>query len=251
MKSFSKLISLLLVLSMCLAFAACGTQQDAAGAPKDTSSPADTTAPSLPSAESTVAPSPTPDVELKPSEEPAESEVPEESEQPAETPEAEPEQPADAPSEPAPTPESNPVPSPESTPEAPEASAVDLMAFYYNITGTYEFAMMGAMDNGLLDAFYPGLTAISMKQSVCMMPMITGVACEVLLVECENEADAATVASIFEARKQSQIDGGAFYPESIVVWERAYVVTHGNFVALFVHPTNSGDMAAMFDRLFA
>lgn len=241
MRSFTKLIALLLVLSVCLAFGACGTQQDAAGAPKDTSSPADTTAPALPSAESSVAPSPTPAVEPEPSEEPEESEAPEESEQPVETPEAEPEQ----------TPESAPVPSPEPTPEAPEVSAVDLMAFYNNITGTYEFAMMGAMDNGLLDAFYPGLTAISMKQSVCMMPMITGVACEVLLVECENEADAATVASIFEARKQSQIDGGAFYPESIVVWERAYVVSHGSFVALFVHPTNSGDMAAMFDRLFA
>lgn len=249
MKAFTRLIALILALVMCFAMAACSADNGAAGAPVNTGAPADTAAPSLPSPTPTI-----PSAEPEPSEEPEESAAPEESEQPAETPEAAPEESPEAPADPsiAPeAPESTPVPSPEPSPEAPETASVDLNAFYANITGSFEFAMMGAMDNGLLDAFYPGLTAISMKQSICMMPMITGVVCEVMLVECENEGDAAAVKAIFEARKQSQIDGGAYYPESIEAWERAYVVANGSFVALFAHPNNAGDMAAMFDRLFA
>ena len=42
--------------------------------------------------------------------------------------------------------------------------------------------------------------------------MITASGHEIILIQCENEDDVATVQSILEARKQSQIDGGAFTP---------------------------------------
>ena len=246
MRTFTSLIALLIVLSMCFAFAACGKAENGVAGGEE--------APTVPS--STPLPSPTPAAPTpssKPSAAP-EIDAPEASAEPTATP-VTPAEPSEAPVTPSATPVPTPTPSvetsPEPTPEAPVDEYVDLTAFYNNITGSFEFAMMGAMDAGLLDAFYPGLTGISMKQSICMMALITGVVCEIMLVECENEEDAKTVEAIFEARRQSQIDGGAFYPESIEGWERSYVVRHGSYVALIAHQNNSGDITAMFDRLFA
>ena len=48
---------------------------------------------------------------------------------------------------------------------------------------------------------------------------------------------------------QSQIDGGAWYPASIEVWEGAQIVTEGSFVALFAH-SDAESMAQDFSALF-
>ena len=80
-------------------------------------------------------------------------------------------------------------------------------------------------------------------------PMISAAVCEILMVECENSEDAAAVAEIFRERMQSQIDGGAWYPASIEVWEGAQIVTEGSFVALFAH-SDAESMAQDFSALF-
>ena len=107
-----------------------------------------------------------------------------------------------------------------------------------------------SMDSTILDNFYSGLTAISTKQLVAQMAMITASANEIVLVECTNSEDVAAVQAIFEARKQTQMDGGAWYPETIAQWGEAQICVSGNFVMLVCH-ANAADIAASFYALFA
>ena len=136
------------------------------------------------------------------------------------------------------------------TPSEPaETGSVDLTEFFNNMTASYEFANLMDMDSATLDGFYPGLTAIAAKQLIAKTPMITMTANEIVLIECENESDAAAVKAIFEARKQSQIDGGAFYPATIELWMNAQICVNGAYVMLVCHQ-NAADIAAAFNALF-
>lgn len=130
-----------------------------------------------------------------------------------------------------------------------EGTDVDLAAFFDTLSETYEMAATENLDAEMADAFLPGLNDISLRQSVLRTPMITAAVCEILMVECENSEDAAAVAEIFRERMQSQIDGGAWYPASIEVWEGAQIVTEGSFVALFAH-SDAESMAQDFSALF-
>ena len=51
-------------------------------------------------------------------------------------------------------------------------------------------------------------------------------------MELEKESDAKAVADLFQARIDSQVQGGAFYPETIESWKKAQVLTKGRVVAL-------------------
>lgn len=130
-----------------------------------------------------------------------------------------------------------------------EGTDIDLSAFFDTLSETYEMAATENLDAEMADAFLPGLNDISLRQSVLRTPMITAAVCEILMVECENSEDAAAVAEIFRERMQSQIDGGAWYPASIEVWEGAQIVTEGSFVALFAH-SDAESMAQDFSALF-
>ena len=130
-----------------------------------------------------------------------------------------------------------------------EGTDVDLAAFFDTLSETYEMAATENLDAEMADAFLPELNDIPLRQSVLRTPMITAAVCEILMVECENSEDAAAVAEIFRERMQSQIDGGAWYPASIEVWEGAQIVTEGSFVALFAH-SDAESMAQDFSALF-
>ncbi len=162
---------------------------------------------------------------------------------------------------PTPTPEPSPTPSetvepsvePSTEPSAEpsqEPSAVDLAAFFKSVSSAYDFSGMAEMDATLLDNYYPGLSAISTNQLVAYMAMITASANEIVLVECANAGDVAAVQSILEARKQSQADGGAWYPATIEQWSNAQICVSGNYVMLVCH-ANASDIAASFYALFA
>ena len=161
-------------------------------------------------------------------------------EQPA-TPEAKPETPA---------PEAKPEVKPE--PEAPAPAKVDLAAFYASIfTDPDNAPAMISMDNEALDAFYPGLNAISLKQKVAYMPMMTAVPCEIVMVECANATDVAAVKAIINARISAQVDNHFNYPMVIEAWEReAKVVANGNYVALLVISGMTGEVVSNFNALF-
>ena len=184
----------------------------------------------------------TPAPEVKPEEKPAEPapEVKPE-EKPAEpAPEAKPEE---KPAEPEAKPE-------EETPAAP--AKVDLAAFYSTIfTDPANSPSLVPMDDGMLDAFYPGLTALSLNQKVAYMPMMTAVPCEIVMVECANAADVETVKGIFKARIEAQVNDQFNYPMVIAAWEtEAKVVSNGSFVALFVISGMTDQVVSSFNALF-
>ena len=126
----------------------------------------------------------------------------------------------------------------------------DLTEFFDSLNETYDLSSTSDLDDTLVDSYLPGLKDISLVQSVLKAPMISAIVSEILMVECENSEDVATVEEIFQTRMQSQIDGGAWYPASIEVWEGAQIVTEGNYVALFAHE-NAAAMAEEFQALFA
>lgn len=239
MKLTRRITALALALLMLTALAACGSSSD------DPASPSDEVIGDV--ASSTA-----------PSESPEASEEPEESAEPTPTP-----TPVPTPT-PTPAPTPTPVPSvqpteqpaaPSETPgaqpsENPDGESVDLSAFYDTVTSSYEFASLSDLDSTMLDTYYPGLTAVSTLQLIAKMPMISASGHEIVLIQCENSDDVATVQAILEARKQAQVDGGAWYPETTAIWESAQICVSGNYLMLISHE-NAADIADSFYALFA
>lgn len=239
MKLTRRITALVLALLMLTALAACGSSSD------DPASPSDEVIGDVASS-------------AAPSESPEASEEPEESAEPTPTP-----TPVPTPT-PTPAPTPTPVPSvqpteqpaaPSETPDAqpsenPDGESVDLSAFYDTVTSSYEFASLSDLDSTMLDTYYPGLTAVSTLQLIAKMPMISASGHEIVLIQCENSDDVATVQAILEARKQAQVDGGAWYPETTAIWESAQICVSGNYLMLISHE-NAADIADSFYALFA
>ena len=146
---------------------------------------------------------------------------------------------------------------PAEKPEAPSANAVDLKAFYESIMASAgenaPFMMDVVTDLGVegIESFYPGLTGVSTNQMLVYMPAMSAVACEIVMIECANAADVEAVKAILQARIDTQVDGGAWYPETIEGWKNnSDIVVNGNYVALFVIPEGMMDAAAEFGKLF-
>ena len=135
--------------------------------------------------------------------------------------------------------------------ETPEIKSADLQAFYEKTFMNENMPMMGVMEGEMLDAFYAGLSALNLKQCIVAMPMISAVAAEVALVEVNDAADLAKVEEIFKARITAQVDGGAFYPATIEVWEKnAEIITHGNTVMMICMDPKD-EVVKAFNELFA
>ena len=219
-----KLTALLLAMSLCLALSACGAKETAPEAPEAPA--ASTEAPDV----TVELPEVDPDVDVPA----ASTEGPEEIEMP--TVPAEPG--SEGPSEPE-------TPSVEvEEPAAPEmpavSSGVDLNGFYTSVCTTYgeNFpANMNLCESvEMLDAFYPGLSGLETKQLMIYQPMMGAVVCEIALVEVTNSADVDAVKDIFQARIDTQVEGGAWYPESIEGWKsNSRVVANGNCVMLIAY----------------
>ena len=146
---------------------------------------------------------------------------------------------------------------PAEKPQAPSATVVDLKAFYESIMASAgenaPFMMDVVMDLGEegIEMLYPGLNAIAANQKALYMPAMSAVACEIAMIECANAADVEAVKAIFQARIDAQVDGGAWYPETIRGWEEnSDIVVNGNYVALFVIPEGMMDAASEFGKLF-
>ncbi|MGI6027403.1 MAG: DUF4358 domain-containing protein [Candidatus Scatomorpha sp.] len=244
MKITRRITALALALLMLTALAACGSSSD------DPASPSEEV---IGDVASSAAPSESPEASEEPEETPeptptpTPTPTPAPTAQPAVTPEPTPSaQPSEKPAEPSEAPVS-----PSAQPsEEPSSGSVDLSAFFSTVTSTYEFASLSDLDSTMLDNFYPGLTAVSTLQLIAKMPMISASGHEIILIQCENSDDVATVQSILEARKQAQVDGGAWYPETTALWEKAEICVSGNYLMLVSHE-NAADIAASFYALFA
>ena len=138
--------------------------------------------------------------------------------------------------------------------EGGDAFTADLSAFYDDMFSTVfpdpdNAPAMSQVTGDYLDQLYPGLSEVETTQCLVYAPMITAVAYEVALVEVADSADVATVEEIFQARIDSQIEGGAFYPATVEAWQNnSEIVTRGNCVALFVG-AEKDDMVSAFNAL--
>ena len=233
-----KLTALLLAMSLCLALSACGAKETAPEAPEAPA--ASTEAPDV----TVELPEVDPDVDVPA----ASTEGPEEIEMP--TVPAEPG--SEGPSEPE-------TPSVEvEEPAAPEmpavSSGVELNGFYTSVCTTYgeNFpANMNLCESvEMLDAFYPGLSGLETKQLMIYQPMMGAVVCEIALAEAANEADVETIKGIFQSRIDSQVDGGAWYPESIEGWKNnSRIVANGNTIMMIAYSECDAVVEA-FNALF-
>jgi hypothetical protein len=127
--------------------------------------------------------------------------------------------------------------------------SADLTAFYDTLFQADDAPMMMAIeDDETLEYLYPGLTAIERAQTVVYTAAISAVAAEVAMVEVAN-SDVEAVQTIFQARIDAQVDGGAWYPETMENWENnSQIVTQGNYVCLFVGD-DVADMVSSFQAL--
>lgn len=144
------------------------------------------------------------------------------------------------------------------TPDVPETPAAgetpDLNRYYEDFMaslGENNAPAMMDLDESMTEAFFPGLNDLAAKQSVKKAAAITMVSFEFILLELENEADVETAKTILQGRVDSQVEGGAFYPDAIAAWEKAEIVTNGNVVALIVAGEQQTAAVDAFNALFA
>ena len=214
-----RLIALLLALCLILSLAACGSKNEET----TTEEPAVEEEAPLPEEEDVVIESEVVDPEA---DVPAQ---PEEEEQPAvEMPTVDAEE------------EVKPEEAPVVTPEAPAAGSADLNAFYLSLVESYGENFPATMNLceavEMLDGFYPGMSEIDAKQMMIYQPMMGAVVCEIALVEVVNSADIDAVKAMMQARIDTQVDGGAWYPESIEGWKNnSRIVVNGNCVMMIAY----------------
>ncbi len=130
----------------------------------------------------------------------------------------------------------------------------DLNQYYEDFMATLGADNTPAMmdlEGEFLEAYYPGLGEYGAKQSVLKAAAITSVPYEFALVELEKESDAKAVADLFQARIDSQVQGGAFYPETIESWKKAQVLTKGRVVALISAGGEQEAAVSAFEKLFS
>ena len=243
-------LTLLLALAMLIALTACGGEKEAA--PEEEKAPAEDVViePEVVDPEADVPAQPTEEPDVAPEMPTVGEETPEVTPEvkPEPAPEAKPEEkPADKPAE---------EPKPEEVPSAPAAGqSADLQAFYESLLSTYGENFPANMNmcemQDVLDSFYPGLSAIGTKQMMIYQPMMGAVVCEIALVEVANAADVDAVKAIFQSRIDAQVDGGAWYPESIEGWKtNSRIVANGSCVMMIAYSECDAVVSA-FNGLFA
>ena len=145
------------------------------------------------------------------------------------------------------------VTAPESGDTSAPSAGVDLNAFVAQLAskhGENFAANANVVEFGMVEDLYPGLSAISTNQLAIYQPMMGAVVCEIALAEVNNAADVAAVKAIFQSRIDTQINGGAWYPESIEGWQNnSRIVTNGNYVMMIAWQF-CDDAVSDFNNLF-
>ena len=136
----------------------------------------------------------------------------------------------------------------------PDQQAPDLNQYYEDFMSTLGADNTPAMmdlEGEFLETFYPGLSDCKTKQLVVKAAAISSVPFEFALVELENAADVQKAEELFQARIDAQVQGGAFYPETIEGWKKAQVITKGSVVALISAGASQSSAVEAFEKLFA
>ena len=129
---------------------------------------------------------------------------------------------------------------------------VDLTACFDQMVkdAGFDESYMTDLEGEMLDSYYPGLSEIPTKQFLAKAPMMSGVVNEVVLMQCENEDDAAKAVTILQQRITDQAEGGAWYPESMEAWGRGIVIQQGTYVAMIASAEHQDEIAESFTALF-
>ena len=130
------------------------------------------------------------------------------------------------------------------------AEQIDLQSFFDEISEKYELAGMVELEGEMLEAFYPGLSALDTVQRVAYAPMISASVSEYVFLECADRASAQQAEKILRQRIEDQANGGAWYPESMAAWSRAKVVVKDNYVLLIAADGAADKIAADFEALW-
>ena len=137
---------------------------------------------------------------------------------------------------------------------SPDQDAPDLNRYFEDFMsglGEENAPAMMDLEGQYLEAAYPGLSAYQTKQCVVKAAAISSVPFEFALVELEKDwVPHSDGTSLFQARVDSQIAGGAFYPSTIEGWQKAAVITQGNVAALICANTEQDAAVEAFNALF-
>jgi hypothetical protein len=126
----------------------------------------------------------------------------------------------------------------------------DLTAFWQQLAEKYEMPAMAEATDELLDACYPGLRDLPVKQLVVKIPALSSAVNEYVFAECADAAGAESVRAILQRRIDDQAAGGAWYPASVEAWKGAQTVVKGNYAALVAAGDNTAAVVADFTALF-
>ena len=133
---------------------------------------------------------------------------------------------------------------------AKQPQQVDLQAFFEKTQEKYDLAGMVELEEEMLDAFYPGLSALNTVQCVAYAPMISASVSEYVFLQCADRDSVQKAEEIFRQRIAEQAEGGAWYPESMAAWSRAVVVTRDDYVLLIASADDAERIAADFAAIF-
>lgn len=111
---------------------------------------------------------------------------------------------------------------------------------------------MTDVEGELLEEYYPGLSEVPAKQLIVKVPAMSSDVNEIVLFQGETEEDAESAAAILQARIDSQIEGGAWYPETQAAWEKARVLRQGGtYAALIASGEFQESLEEQFNRQFS
>ena len=111
---------------------------------------------------------------------------------------------------------------------------------------------MTDVEGDLLEDYYPGLGAVPAKQLLAKVPAMSSDVNEIVLIQCGTEEDAEKAAGILQARIDSQVEGGAWYPETLEAWENAGVLRQGGtYVALIASGAFQEELEEQFRTQFS
>ncbi len=116
----------------------------------------------------------------------------------------------------------------------PETREADLNAVFAGMEEAcgWEEGCMAEIDGELLEEYYPGLSEVPAKQLIAAVPAMSSDVNEIVLFQGETEEDAESAAAILQARIDSQVEGGAWYAETLEAWQGSKVLRQGTYAAL-------------------
>jgi len=131
-----------------------------------------------------------------------------------------------------------------------ETPDVDLSAVFAGMEEAcgWEEGYMSELEGEMLEEYYPGLGEVPSKQLIAAVPAMSSDVNEVALFQGETEEEAESAAEIFQTRIDTQVEGGAWYAETLEAWQGAKVIQQGTYAALIASGEFQETLEEQFDQ---